>query len=69
MSDLKPDRTEDLGNNPSTKPSNKNNTDGTSSEPKPLKLGVTVGRSPILKNGAVGSIESLRPSSEELKNG
>ena len=59
------DKTGPLGNNPSTKPSNTNNTAGTTSEPNPLKRGVTVGRSPIEKTASVSAIEGLRSKTED----
>jgi len=68
MSDPK-ESTEKLNSNPITKPSNGDPTVGTSSEPNALKREVTVGRKGYVKEASHSTIESLRPSEGEIKNG
>lgn len=60
---------EKLGSLPGNKPSNTDPTDDTTSQPNPLKKGVTVGRNPIVKQATHSTIESLRPNIEDFKNG
>ena len=63
------DKTDDLGSIPTTRPSNENPTKGTSSEPNPLKRVVSVGRKGYTKEATHSTIESLRPTEGETKNG